>query len=342
MLLSSFVGSRGLPSTVRPAPSMVMQMPLPDVAAFLPDFPSSMMTSAVANAWSVNGDTLNSADIASNLFAGSLFPYLAFLWFLARPESMTPKGVNFGFRFLLVFVFLTIPAGIYAKTAFHDILANVDWLHGGAESMLTLTNFFIIYGFRETRPRPAPNAEADAAGPLAALTSNGWLQVTLAASTVLAVASLALGGAGVGHPEPANALSVPTWMVHSSSLLEWLYAMKLVWEHAEVRQQGCVFYYYINNSFCLQLAKPLLTPNSPSIPHLQGVRQPAVEEPDVGHDSQPHVGHLRVHVPPLLQPRGVHVGGEPAGCPHVRGQRRVGRRCVPHLRLREGAGRRFE
>lgn len=221
------------------------------------------MTSAVANAWSVNGDTLNSADIASNLFAGSLFPYLAFLWFLARPESMTPKGVNFGFRFLLVFVFLTIPAGIYAKTAFHDILANVDWLHGGAESMLTLTNFFIIYGFRETRPRP--EAAADAATSPVSLASNKWVQATAA----LAAALLVLGTGG-GHAEPANALSVPTWAVHSSSLLEWLYAMKLVWEHAEVRRG--LYMRAHNNS---------VTRCTSRVP-LPGVGQPPVEVPHVG------------------------------------------------------------
>ena len=49
---------------------------------------------SIANAWSVNGDTLNSSDIASSLFAGSLFPYLAFLWLLSRPETKTPVGVN--------------------------------------------------------------------------------------------------------------------------------------------------------------------------------------------------------------------------------------------------------
>lgn len=31
------------------------------------------------------------------------------------------------------------------------------------------------------------------------------------------------------HEEPSNALSLPTWMVHWSSLIEWLVAMRLVW-----------------------------------------------------------------------------------------------------------------
>ncbi len=65
----------------------------------------------------------------------------------------------FGFYFLLVFVAGSIPAGIYAKLHYHDILANVDWLHGGAESLLTLTNLFIVLGLRaEIRRVEAENA----------------------------------------------------------------------------------------------------------------------------------------------------------------------------------------
>lgn len=32
------------------------------------------------------------------------------------------------------------------------------------------------------------------------------------------------------HAEPSNALSFPTWMVHVSSLIEWLAAMTYVWK----------------------------------------------------------------------------------------------------------------
>lgn len=37
-------------------------------------------------------------------------------------------------------------------------LSNVDWLHGGAESLLTLTNLFIVLGLREAI-RKAENPE---------------------------------------------------------------------------------------------------------------------------------------------------------------------------------------
>lgn len=98
-------------------------------------------------AWgtSVNFDAQS---LAANLFASSIFPYAAFLYYLTRSKK-TPGLALFGFYFLLVFVFATIPAGIYAKTHYGTILANVDWLHGSAESLLTVTNLMIVLGVRE-------------------------------------------------------------------------------------------------------------------------------------------------------------------------------------------------
>ena len=107
--------------------------------------------------------------VAAQLFASSIFPYAAFLYFLSKSKK-TPGLALFGFYFLLVFVFATIPAGIYgeasqidthtpsslanehsswwtddvaAKTKYGTILANVDYLHGSAESLLTITNLLI-------------------------------------------------------------------------------------------------------------------------------------------------------------------------------------------------------
>eukprot|EP01025_Chloroclados_australasicus_P004036 TRINITY_DN10970_c0_g1_i1.p1 TRINITY_DN10970_c0_g1~~TRINITY_DN10970_c0_g1_i1.p1 ORF type:complete len:182 (-),score=5.56 TRINITY_DN10970_c0_g1_i1:532-1077(-) len=37
--------------------------------------------------------------------------------------------------------------------------------------------------------------------------------------------------------EPANALSLPTWIIHVSSVAEWVIAMGLVWQFAEVTGQ---------------------------------------------------------------------------------------------------------
>ncbi|NEP53893.1 MAG: DUF3593 domain-containing protein [Moorea sp. SIO3C2] len=82
------------------------------------------------------------------LFAISLFPYLGFLWFITR-SGQTPRLALIGFYVLLVFVFVTIPAGIYSEVAYQEALADVDWLHGSAEFFLTLSNTLVVLGFRQ-------------------------------------------------------------------------------------------------------------------------------------------------------------------------------------------------
>ncbi|MDV2993095.1 MAG: hypothetical protein N4J56_002749 [Chroococcidiopsis sp. SAG 2025] len=82
------------------------------------------------------------------LFALSLFPYLGFLWFITRSQQL-PRLALFGFYGTLVFVAVTIPAGIYAQVHYGESLANVDWLHGSAEVFLTLSNILIVLGFRQ-------------------------------------------------------------------------------------------------------------------------------------------------------------------------------------------------
>jgi len=49
------------------------------------------------------------------LTEGTACRYLGFLYFLGRPEARTPPVVNWGFRFLLLFVAATIPAGVIGK-----------------------------------------------------------------------------------------------------------------------------------------------------------------------------------------------------------------------------------
>ncbi|XP_062146138.1 uncharacterized protein LOC133854112 isoform X2 [Alnus glutinosa] len=95
--------------------------------------------------------SIDSQSIASQLFAFSLFPYLGFLYFITKSKS-APKLTLFGFYFLLAFV------GATTKVHYGTSLSNVDWLHGGAESLLTLTNLFIVMGLREALKR-ARNAK---------------------------------------------------------------------------------------------------------------------------------------------------------------------------------------
>ncbi len=80
-------------------------------------------------------------------FALSLFPYLGFLYFLTRNPN-TPRLALIGFYGTLVFVAVTIPAGLYAERVYGTSLANVDVLHGGAEAFLTLANILVALGFR--------------------------------------------------------------------------------------------------------------------------------------------------------------------------------------------------
>ena len=119
----------------------------------------------------------------------------------------------------------TLFIGIYAKSHYHDILANIDWLHGSAEFLLTVTNILIITGFRQSRSYTEKGVEESKAS---------TQDVGLILAGVLAVISL-LGSTVFhlpAHIEPSNALSLPTWMVHSSSILEWLIAMQLIWDHS--------------------------------------------------------------------------------------------------------------
>lgn len=86
------------------------------------------------------------------LFGLSLFPYLGFLWFLTR-SGLAPKVGLLGFYLTLLFVAITIPAGIYAQVHYDEALANVDWLHGSAELFLTLANLTLVIGFQRAIDR---------------------------------------------------------------------------------------------------------------------------------------------------------------------------------------------
>lgn len=171
------------------------------------------------------------------LFGASLFPYLAFLYFLDGERAKTPKLAERGFRFLLVFVFGSIPAAIAAKTLYGCALADVDPLHGVAESLLTATNLLVVLGFRQGLREL--RGEGDSEG-------EGEKSSRLALGGAASLASLALLAPGVGaagsaaaeaslgwHAEPANALSIPTWAIHVSSLIEWVIAMGYIWQYAE-------------------------------------------------------------------------------------------------------------
>ena len=85
-------------------------------------------------------------DPAAPLFAASLLPYLLFLWWGWRSRRFPPLAL-LGFSLTLLFVLVTIVAAVVAQLRYDAELANVDWLHGGAEAFLSLSNLVLLLGF---------------------------------------------------------------------------------------------------------------------------------------------------------------------------------------------------
>lgn len=207
---------------------------------------SDPIADVAVDAWSVTGGTTLGAKFAgveTKLFQAGLLPYLVYLYFLGKDEARTPAASNFGARFLLLFVFATIPAGVVAKTRYGDILANVDVLHGTSESLLTVSNFLFAFGFATALADAAAEEGGDAGDESGDTLSTRRMSAPAALALLVGAAgagsfALALGaqtaGLGPALHEPSNALSVPTWAVHVSSVTEWAIAMRLIYAHADV------------------------------------------------------------------------------------------------------------
>ena len=80
------------------------------------------------------------------LFAASIFPYAIFLFFLYKIKSVN-NLVKTGYTLTVLFVFITIVVSIYTLNYYDKTLVEVDFLHGLAESFLTLSDFVILLGF---------------------------------------------------------------------------------------------------------------------------------------------------------------------------------------------------
>ena len=90
-------------------------------------------------------DKLGSID-NTLLFALSIIPYAIFLFYLYKIESIN-NIVKTGFSLTVLFVLITILASIYTLNYYDKVLVEVDFLHGLAESFLTLSDFVILFGF---------------------------------------------------------------------------------------------------------------------------------------------------------------------------------------------------
>jgi Protein of unknown function (DUF2499)/Protein of unknown function (DUF3593) len=185
-------------------------------------------------------------NLAGIFFQASLLPYLLFLYFLSFRANRISDLANFGFQFVLIFVISTIPSGIISKSIYGYSLADTDWLHGGAESLLTMANILIVLGLKQAMTEENP--------PKMDVGRNVALGVAALFVTAMAIGPSMLQleghtpfllGAGnlptdfvqsfefVSHTEPTNALSIPTWAIHFSSVIEYVFAMSLVWDYAE-------------------------------------------------------------------------------------------------------------
>ena len=80
------------------------------------------------------------------LFAASIFPYGIFLFYLYKIKSVN-RLVKTGYSLTVLFVFITIVISIYTLNYYDKSLVEVDFLHGLAESFLTLSDFVILLGF---------------------------------------------------------------------------------------------------------------------------------------------------------------------------------------------------
>jgi hypothetical protein len=211
--------------------------------------------------------------LASPLFAFSVAPYLLFLKRMNEAESASEE-MRQAFATLLLFVLISIPAEAYTKSAYGEVLSNIDALHFLIQSAISLTNLRILLAFRDQRAGESNGVDAENgtttfAAPFVgrpgrvveAFAGVGLLATSLLLSlderllTVPATAPVPISSfvdhfrmwaddfelstsALLGLPRPAaNALSVPTWGVHIFSLVEWLLAMGLVWNYAE-RDKG--------------------------------------------------------------------------------------------------------
>ncbi|GMH98077.1 hypothetical protein TrVE_jg12672 [Triparma verrucosa] len=202
-------------------------------------------------------------DVTNAFFPLSLPPYLLFLREAAlpvctaesgpengsSPVSVFPPTVVAAFRFLLVFVFLSIPSAILSMALLSGhSLASCDFLHGSAESLLAVTNLLVVLSLTTMTGKllPAQVQVQDSEDEGEVLWWKGGYGRTQWTIAALAVAAFFVSAAVPFlsfYPElpplhtsyltatesASNLLSPQTWLVHTSSLLEWLYSMALIY-----------------------------------------------------------------------------------------------------------------
>ena len=90
-------------------------------------------------------EELGSIDLTL-LFGVSIIPYAIFLFYLYKIKSVN-NIIKIGFSLTVLFVLITILISIFTLNYYDKTLVEVDFLHGLAESFLTLSDFVILFGF---------------------------------------------------------------------------------------------------------------------------------------------------------------------------------------------------
>ena len=238
-------------------PTMAMSASdIVSVATLLPNIQDLVPPEVVSQPnWAAGIGREEAEALAGPFFGASLLPYLAFLYFLDVKENKTPKGITVGFATCLLFVFLTIPAAIGAQVWYGVSLADSDWLHGSAESLLTITNLVTVVAFRQALSAgesgligegfSVDNGAVEKTIPPSITSYEPMIKLVIVSTTIAAITAIipAVLGAGVhtpylngfmdlpkdlvtfGYSEPENALTIATWIIHISSLVEFLVAM---------------------------------------------------------------------------------------------------------------------
>ena len=80
------------------------------------------------------------------LLAVSIVPYVIFLYYLYKIKYVN-KFIKTGFSLTVLFVLITILVSIFTLNYYDKTLVEIDFLHGLAESFLTLSDFVILFGF---------------------------------------------------------------------------------------------------------------------------------------------------------------------------------------------------
>ena len=143
---ASYLTNNGLKSALVAPKNMIPAELVTEVPAALLSAAdvATTTTNAAASSTNLLSFTDQGQNLAGIFFQASLLPYLGFLYFLSFRANRTPNLGNFGWQYLLLFVLGTIPSGIITKSVYGQSLANTDWLHGGAEALLTMTNILIV------------------------------------------------------------------------------------------------------------------------------------------------------------------------------------------------------